>query len=154
MFASSILLALVLPAYAKITNLVLTNDDGWAVAQIRAQFDALTAAGYNVWCFPLFAFFLLVMFTFLSRRLYCLRPHRTNLVPAHPLQPPPSLPSRASSTPVRPAHPPRDSMPPAVSFCRAIIARPLSSPDCSSSELGQRLPVSSAYRIRCFVPAI
>ncbi|KAJ7041160.1 sure-like protein [Mycena alexandri] len=29
-------------------NLVLTNDDGWAVAQIRAQNDALNAAGYNV----------------------------------------------------------------------------------------------------------
>ncbi|KAJ7717585.1 survival protein sure-like phosphatase/nucleotidase [Mycena metata] len=29
-------------------NLVLTNDDGWAVAQIRAQDDALNAAGYNV----------------------------------------------------------------------------------------------------------
>ena len=29
-------------------NIVLTNDDGWAVAQIRAQFNALEAAGYNV----------------------------------------------------------------------------------------------------------
>ncbi|KAI0085586.1 acid phosphatase [Irpex rosettiformis] len=30
------------------TKVVLTNDDGWAVAQIRAQNDALKAAGYNV----------------------------------------------------------------------------------------------------------
>ncbi|KAF7791415.1 hypothetical protein EIP86_002431 [Pleurotus ostreatoroseus] len=29
-------------------NLVLTNDDGWAVAQIRAQNDALKDAGFNV----------------------------------------------------------------------------------------------------------
>lgn len=30
------------------TTIVLTNDDGWAVANIRAQFDALTNAGFNV----------------------------------------------------------------------------------------------------------
>ncbi|CAL1697927.1 unnamed protein product [Somion occarium] len=29
-------------------KIVLTNDDGWAVAQIRAQFDALTEANYDV----------------------------------------------------------------------------------------------------------
>ncbi|TCD60669.1 hypothetical protein EIP91_009716 [Steccherinum ochraceum] len=29
-------------------NILLTNDDGWAVAQIRAQNDALKAAGFNV----------------------------------------------------------------------------------------------------------
>ncbi len=29
-------------------NIVLTNDDGWAVAQIRAQNNALIAAGFNV----------------------------------------------------------------------------------------------------------
>ncbi|KAH6906544.1 sure-like protein [Coprinopsis sp. MPI-PUGE-AT-0042] len=29
-------------------KVVLTNDDGWAVAQIRAQYDALTAAGHDV----------------------------------------------------------------------------------------------------------
>lgn len=29
-------------------NIVLTNDDGWAVAQIRAQYNALNAAGFNV----------------------------------------------------------------------------------------------------------
>ena len=30
------------------TNILLTNDDGWAVAIIRAQFEAFTRAGYNV----------------------------------------------------------------------------------------------------------
>lgn len=29
-------------------NVVLTNDDGWATANIRAQFDALNSAGFNV----------------------------------------------------------------------------------------------------------
>lgn len=29
-------------------NIVLTNDDGWAVAQIRAEYTALTAAGFDV----------------------------------------------------------------------------------------------------------
>ncbi|KAI0742662.1 sure-like protein [Daedaleopsis nitida] len=29
-------------------NIVLTNDDGWAVAQIRAQRDSLVSAGFNV----------------------------------------------------------------------------------------------------------
>ena len=43
-----LLVALILPAHAKISNLVLTNDDGWAVANIRAQNDALRAAGYDV----------------------------------------------------------------------------------------------------------
>ncbi|KAG6806796.1 hypothetical protein H0H92_010026, partial [Tricholoma furcatifolium] len=30
------------------TKLVVTNDDGWAVAQIRSEFAALNAAGYDV----------------------------------------------------------------------------------------------------------
>ena len=29
-------------------KIVLTNDDGWAVAQIRAQFNTLNSAGFNV----------------------------------------------------------------------------------------------------------
>lgn len=33
---------------AQCQNIVLTNDDGWATAQIRAQDDALNAAGFNV----------------------------------------------------------------------------------------------------------
>ncbi|KAI0689379.1 survival protein sure-like phosphatase/nucleotidase [Cytidiella melzeri] len=50
MFTSH-LLSLVLFVVAvecQVTNILLTNDDGWAVAQIRAQYDALVAAGYNV----------------------------------------------------------------------------------------------------------
>ncbi|OJT14729.1 Acid phosphatase [Trametes pubescens] len=35
-------------AAASAPKVVLTNDDGWAVAQIRAQRDALVAAGFNV----------------------------------------------------------------------------------------------------------
>ena len=30
------------------TKVVLTNDDGWAVANVRALFQALVNAGYNV----------------------------------------------------------------------------------------------------------
>ncbi len=29
-------------------KIILTNDDGWAVAQIRAQRDSLVSAGFNV----------------------------------------------------------------------------------------------------------
>ena len=29
-------------------KILLTNDDGWAVAQIRAQFDAIEDAGFDV----------------------------------------------------------------------------------------------------------
>ncbi|KZP09864.1 sure-like protein [Athelia psychrophila] len=39
---------LALASAAQSAQIVLTNDDGWAVAQIRAQKDALTTAGYNV----------------------------------------------------------------------------------------------------------
>lgn len=35
-------------ATSQAQNLVLTNDDGWAVAQIRAQYSALTSAGFDV----------------------------------------------------------------------------------------------------------
>ena len=31
-----------------VKNIILTNDDGWAVAQIRAQNTALKRAGFNV----------------------------------------------------------------------------------------------------------
>ncbi|KAJ7353698.1 survival protein sure-like phosphatase/nucleotidase [Mycena albidolilacea] len=44
-----ILVALACAVSAQTTSkIVLTNDDGWAVAQIRAQNDALKSAGYNV----------------------------------------------------------------------------------------------------------
>lgn len=39
---------LALASIVRSTQIVLTNDDGWAVAQIRAQKDALTAAGHKV----------------------------------------------------------------------------------------------------------
>ena len=53
LFAGFLLVAF--PAYTNaVTNIVLTNDDGWAVAQIRSEFTGLTNAGYAVsWnCFP------------------------------------------------------------------------------------------------------
>lgn len=31
-------------------KIVHTNDDGWAVANVRAQFSALMDAGFNVRC--------------------------------------------------------------------------------------------------------
>ncbi|KAF8890691.1 survival protein sure-like phosphatase/nucleotidase [Infundibulicybe gibba] len=37
-----------LPILTQSTNVVLTNDDGWATAQIRAEYDALKAAGFKV----------------------------------------------------------------------------------------------------------
>ncbi|SJL08462.1 uncharacterized protein ARMOST_11826 [Armillaria ostoyae] len=42
------LLALLYLQNAQGSNIVLTNDDGWAVALVRAQNDALKAAGHNV----------------------------------------------------------------------------------------------------------
>ncbi|KAJ6542726.1 sure-like protein [Mycena capillaripes] len=48
-FQAFILIALACAVSSQTANkIVLTNDDGWAVAQIRAQNDALKAAGYNV----------------------------------------------------------------------------------------------------------
>lgn len=41
-FAASLLVATNVP------RIVLSNDDGWATAQIRAQFDALVDTGYQV----------------------------------------------------------------------------------------------------------
>ncbi|KAH9916245.1 sure-like protein [Epithele typhae] len=41
-------LAVLISTAAAQTKVVLTNDDGWAVAQVRAQFDSLTSAGFNV----------------------------------------------------------------------------------------------------------
>ena len=48
MLFRSILALTSLAALAQCQNIVLTNDDGWATAQIRAQNDALNAAGFNV----------------------------------------------------------------------------------------------------------
>ncbi|KAJ3832430.1 sure-like protein [Lentinula raphanica] len=44
-FGSALLLYI---SFVKSTNIVLTNDDGWAVAMIRAQNSALLEAGYDV----------------------------------------------------------------------------------------------------------
>lgn len=43
-----IVLAFASIASSSAKNLVLTNDDGWADAMIRAQYDELTDAGFNV----------------------------------------------------------------------------------------------------------
>lgn len=40
--------------YAAATKIIISNDDGWATAQIRQQFDALTSAGHNVSVSPKF----------------------------------------------------------------------------------------------------
>ena len=42
---------LLLTAVACAQKILITNDDGWAVAQIRAEYTALKAAGYNVGSF-------------------------------------------------------------------------------------------------------
>ncbi|KAI0077649.1 sure-like protein [Panus rudis PR-1116 ss-1] len=46
MTTSVLLTQLVLGVLAQ--TIILTNDDGWAVAHVRAQFDALDDAGYDV----------------------------------------------------------------------------------------------------------
>ncbi|KAH9948081.1 sure-like protein [Amylocystis lapponica] len=40
--------ALCFVAYGRAQNIVLTNDDGWAVASIRGQYDALVDANFSV----------------------------------------------------------------------------------------------------------
>ncbi|KAJ3519908.1 hypothetical protein NM688_g9233 [Phlebia brevispora] len=44
----SLILVPFLVASALCRNILLTNDDGWATAQIRAQNDALLGAGFHV----------------------------------------------------------------------------------------------------------
>ncbi|KAK7440002.1 hypothetical protein VKT23_017255 [Stygiomarasmius scandens] len=48
MLSLSTALVLALSLSAKGANIVLTNDDGWATAMIRAQYNALKAAGHSV----------------------------------------------------------------------------------------------------------
>lgn len=43
-----VFLALCCSSIALATNILLTNDDGWAVANIRAQYAELQSAGYDV----------------------------------------------------------------------------------------------------------
>ncbi|KZT69457.1 survival protein sure-like phosphatase/nucleotidase [Daedalea quercina L-15889] len=47
-FKTLVLLAAILAVYVSAQNLVICNDDGWATAQIRAQYESLSNAGYNV----------------------------------------------------------------------------------------------------------
>ncbi|KAI0081879.1 survival protein sure-like phosphatase/nucleotidase [Panus rudis PR-1116 ss-1] len=44
----SLLVQALLFSATQAQKIVLTNDDGWATAQIRAQFNSLVAAGYDV----------------------------------------------------------------------------------------------------------
>lgn len=44
------LLPLIFLSVVTCQKIVLTNDDGWAVAQIRAEYEALADAGYDVRC--------------------------------------------------------------------------------------------------------
>lgn len=46
LLAPLLLVSVATAATAK--NILLTNDDGWAVAIIRAQLDSLDAAGHSV----------------------------------------------------------------------------------------------------------
>ena len=48
MFHSALILLPLFLGFVFCQDIVLTNDDGWAVAQIRAQNNALKAAGFNV----------------------------------------------------------------------------------------------------------
>lgn len=45
---NSAVIILLAAVAASAQNIILTNDDGWAVAQIRAQNEALKASGFNV----------------------------------------------------------------------------------------------------------
>lgn len=48
LYASVLLAILLVSGTRAATKIVLTNDDGWAVAQLRAEYTALTAVGYSV----------------------------------------------------------------------------------------------------------
>ena len=48
MHFSALILTLLLPLGAQCTNVVLSNDDGWAEINIRAFYNALTGAGDSV----------------------------------------------------------------------------------------------------------
>ena len=47
-FASLLLLVVSAAVVNGQTKILMSNDDGWAVANIRAFYTALTAQGYNV----------------------------------------------------------------------------------------------------------
>jgi hypothetical protein len=80
----------VLATVASAQRIVLTNDDGWAVAQIRAEYNALQAAGYEV-CHSLLVILVLItsadistlfFFFFFAMIRWCfLHPRTTSLAP-------------------------------------------------------------------------
>ena len=96
-------------------NVILTNDDGWAVAQIRAQFDALNAAGFNV-CVSAFHNNQGSLDNLRTSRPSCQHPHFRNRVLG--LLPPLRLLSisLANSTPALPVHLLQVPTPPIVSL--------------------------------------
>ncbi|KAJ8472938.1 hypothetical protein ONZ51_g8188 [Trametes cubensis] len=47
MYSSALSLSF-LCVLASASNILITNDDGWATAQVRQQFDVLSSAGHNV----------------------------------------------------------------------------------------------------------
>ncbi len=105
------LLAIVQGAFAQ--HLILTNDDGWAVAQIRAQRDALVDAGFDV---RLSMAFLFIGFTHCENRLFSLPRRKTNPGRDHPLQHLSHCPNHANSTHVLPVLLLRASMQATVRF--------------------------------------
>ena len=52
LFALTALASLITTSFTQ--KIILSNDDGWAVAQFRAPNDALKAAGFNVGLIPWF----------------------------------------------------------------------------------------------------
>lgn len=49
LYKTGILLGIALTVTTALAqNIVISDDDGWATAQIRAQYESLSSAGYNV----------------------------------------------------------------------------------------------------------
>lgn len=121
-------------------NLLLTNDDGWAVAQIRAQYKELTDAGFDVRRSHL-TIVCIVVNLFLMRRSYCRAQLRTCQAPVH--RPPLQLSSLflASTTLVLWVRHPRDSMPATVSRSSCGSMYKLLLHVLSSVQLRQCIPV-------------
>lgn len=78
-YVVTLVLSSILAAFGQ--NLVLTNDDGWAVAQIRAQFEALDDAGFEVCSYTMT--FRVFTYSDIVRRSSCRRPLRTCPALAH-----------------------------------------------------------------------
>ena len=115
-FLSTVISVVLLCGGTFAQKLVLTNDDGWAVAQIRAQRDALVDAGFDVRVFYLAL--LLVIITRCENRLFYLPQRRTNPEPARLRRHLSRCLSRASST-----HAPPDPL--LRASTRATVRTPL-----------------------------